>query len=102
MSREILFNLKPGARLRCHTPAPSMRTGKCVLKGYYPLPSWGNPCSRDDAFGLLIEGAPNKWGGVDEGWRHHRFSLICDADGADYQAADDCDLSCEPFTNGRD
>ena len=92
MSKEILFSLKPGAKLRCRTPAPSLPTGVYVFRGYYPRQSWGNPRSQDDAFGLLIEGYPNKWSRVDEGWRHTRFVLESMPDGADYQAADDCDL----------
>ena len=80
-------NLKNGAVVRCITKATDLPVGLYTVVGYKRKPSWGTGQT-----GVLIAGYPNAMDGGDQGWTLHRFDLVCDGDGSDYQGLNDVDL----------
>lgn len=84
-------NLPKGILLLCIESSSSLVKGKRYVLDRYVV-------GRDRVV-VHREGGSRAGGGG--GWYLRRFNVLGLPDGRDYQAADDCDLSCEPFTNRR-
>lgn len=81
----IPFDLKPGAKVRC---LDNYGGNRLVRDQTYTLDHYETAVA--DTFVHLVE---DKGSG---GWCLHRFDLIRDGDGSDYQAPDDVDLGGTP------
>ena len=88
----IPTDLKPGAILRCVEPRGSALSADklYVLVRYKRF---------DNNRVVVCEQGSNDVSCVGAGWYLRRFELACNADGADYQAADDVDLAVDHYAN---
>ena len=82
-------NLPLDTPLVCIEATLGLAEGKTYLLDYY-----------EDTNRVVVR-ERNALSSISGCWYLRRFKVLNLPDGADYQAADDCDLSCEPFTNGR-
>ena len=84
-------NLPKGILLVCiESSSPSLvKGGRYILDRYVGLAR------------VVVHREDGSRFGYGCGWYLRRFNVLGLPGGADYQAADDCDLSCEPFTNRR-
>ena len=92
----IPHDLPSGARLRCIAPATPLISGKVyTLKSTFSFMG----AMGDSVVCVHLEGVANPES-KSGAYVASRFILESMPGGADYQAADDCDLQvCEPFTN---
>ena len=99
----IPITLKPGALLEVLARPISFdrRMKFAKLIGYNAAPRWGSW----GTISVLIEGCPNYYNHtqplIDDGWALHRFKLVRDGDGSDYQPDGDVDLDARVVNGPR-